>query len=148
MQITIGVIISALAFLMLWSQIEEYLYGLVDKRINEPEYIQRISEQIRPFVILNWDGVVLADGGALKYIDSLSILDKSPWGNCFLPRKILIKPKEFMQNEPIVQCLSPEALSIRIKRIPTISWLVIIDEPIVGPMVDSCDMRFRIELIR
>lgn len=140
----IGGILTVIASLLAVYFFIDFVVGI---KINQPEYIHKIAEQVRPFVIFNGDGVILSDGGALQYLDSLIVLEKLPFGNCFRPKRMLIKPKQFLQNEPVIQCLSNELFDISIKRIPTISWSVFMDYSI-GPVGDPCALKFRLEIIR
>ncbi len=53
--------------------VKAYVERLVDKRLDSPETIDRLSKLIRPTVIFDNKGTILADLGAMEYIESIGV---------------------------------------------------------------------------
>ena len=149
----LGVMVATIVFFVTWSGLEAYLNQIVDKRINDPEYIKKVADQVRPYIIFDGSGVIFADGGALQYLDSITVIEKGFFGKdqygkeYFYPKKMIIKPKAFMTNEPLIQCLVNELFDMDIQRSAPIGWTVYMSYT-MGPIGNASKLKFRLEIIR
>lgn len=90
----------------------------------DPEYLADIARRVRPSLVIDDEGRVLSDTGAL------SLLEKPP--EIVLPAKedregytkIMITPKQYLKAEPIVEALDIGNSSVLVRRGKGISWEV------------------------
>ncbi|MBN2103788.1 hypothetical protein JW835_07085 [bacterium] len=52
---------------------DDYIDNQIDRKINNLEYIEKISLNIRPFLLFDHSGKIKYDHGAVQYIDSLIV---------------------------------------------------------------------------
>lgn len=144
----LGAVVTIIVFLTTWIGFESHLTQIVDKRINDPEYIKKVADQVRPYLIFDGNGIIVTDGGALQYLDSIVVLEKEIFsGDSYYPRKMSIKPKTFLANDPIIQCIVNELFDIKISRTAPIGWIVQMSFS-MGPIGDPQNLRFRLEIVR
>ena len=128
---------EAIVFLSVVVGIIIYVENIVDRKINDPDYMQRLAGKVRPFLIANSEGIIEYNLGALEFIDSLKV-EKL---------EITIYFNTFQQNAPLFEPLSKHQsfLSYKAERGKNKIWIITIAE--TG--VDYFDKyKFRLEILR
>ena len=72
-KISISLVLSVFAIIGAIIVFDHFFDKQIDEKINSPEYIEKISLTVRPFLLFNKDNQIIYDHGALQYIDSLKI---------------------------------------------------------------------------
>ena len=75
------------AFVLVLIGINVYIEGIVEKKISDPDMIEKVKAQIRPMVVFNQNESILVDTGGMQYIESIRvILDPKQASSLRLPR--------------------------------------------------------------
>lgn len=93
------------------------VYNLVDNRIkqavNNEKFIRKVAANIRPYVIFDVDESILADGGAMQYLEQICVEIKGEtWENAkpeekhVYNLKIIVIPKSYLAHSPLIEPLS------------------------------------------
>lgn len=131
---TIG---EAIVFLSVVFGIILYIDNIVDRKINDTDYMQRLAGKVRPFLIANDKGIIEYNLGALEFIDSLKV-EKL---------EITIYFNAYQQNAPLFEPLSKHQsfLLYRAERGKGKIWKITIDESGVNYFDNY---KFRLEILR
>ena len=120
--------------------------------VSEPAFIQMIARQVRPSVVFDADGRVLADSGAMALLDEVPqvILPKQN-DRSFIAR-ILITPKRFIA-EPVIESLDYSFIAVSAHRAKGLSWEIVLSDRAElisgeGPNPEKLPSpRYRLELV-
>lgn len=124
--------------------LNDFIDNKIDNKINDSEYISRLSQTLRPYLIINLDGNITYDHGALSKIDSISI--KANLKDLFsAPIFIKIYPKSFLKFKPLIECLGPLEYSEKSKRVKNKNWEY--ELSVNGYTEPVSEILFRIEII-
>lgn len=115
----------------------------VDIRINDSEYIEKVASQIRPGLVFNSRGTILYDLGGLKYIEDIEVVPSG--GDWVAPKQIIIKPKAFLSQAPILTALDSVFIKVTPRRGTGIEWVYDIEQS--GQLGGHDIMRFRLEIV-
>lgn len=120
-----------------------YIDSRIQQRIMEPDVLKAIASEVRPAVIIDSESRVLADQGGLRYIDHFEFI-KSNGRN---PDQIILTPRGFLAEAPMVESLDVEGYNIEAKRGKGLEWRYNL---VNGAYVESGVKvpRFRIEIVR
>ena len=101
------------------------IYGsirFIDSRIehatNDEQFIRRVSSHVRPYVIFDVNSSILADGGAMQYIENIETVPNED--NKIT--EIIITPKVHLPIAPILESLDEE-FAITSKRGKKFQWI-------------------------
>lgn len=122
-----------------------YMDYRIDNRIKNPDFLREIARRIRPSLVLNDKGSIIADMGAVQYINDIKVL-KGEKGKI----QIIIIPNEYFGIEPVLEALDAE-YAIHAERGSKFSWIfkLYAIQQIVAESSPQRDIeRFRLELIR
>ncbi len=102
----LGVIVAVISLMF---AVFMHLNSSIDKKIenelNDPEFIQKVAKEVRlPFVIFDEEKSVIADTGAMDYINGIEIRK----GERKEVSEIIISPKMFMAVSPILESFDPK----------------------------------------
>ena len=96
------------AFIVIVAAVTGSIYGLqiyiaqqVERKVSDNDFITRVAERVRPFVIFDEKGIILLDKGAMKHLDNIHIELTSK----LAPKKIVVSGKEYLANAPVFECL-------------------------------------------
>lgn len=99
------------------------IYGFIawiDNRIQSTicrqEFLARIAAQVRPSAIFDNNGSILADMGAMRIIDSISVLQT----NVLI---VTVNPKQFLCVAPIITCLDKPHMLSNVERGKMFAWI-------------------------
>ena len=122
---------------------KRYVESLVTKKLESHETIDKVSRLIRPSVIFDNKGIILADLGAMEYVKSidLSYDDKEPE----LPVTVEIKCKQFLALPPLLTSLDNYSYQEKATRDKELSWVFEL-EP-MSYVSDAANFRFRLEIL-
>lgn len=123
---------------------KRYVESLVTKKIESHETIDKISRAIRPSVIFDNKGVILADLGALEYVKSIELGYNKETPE--LPITVEVRCKKFLALPPLLTSLDNYSYIEKAARGKELSWVFELD-----PMSYTSDIghfRFRLEIIR
>lgn len=141
-------LLGAIVFLFTaYHGLNSYLDHRIETHINNPDFLKRVAMTVRPSLIFDGKGSIIADMGAASLIDNISVL-KDKKGNF----EIIIKPIVFLGAEPALEALDFN-YSITAERgqkfdwvfhLSGISYLITADSPPRPGLRE----RFRLEIIR
>ena len=93
-------LVYVVCFVLVLIGLNEYIEGIVDKKISDPRIIEKVKAQVRPMVVFNQNGSILVDTGGMQYIESIRvILDQKKK----TPQEIIITPKICLTIAPILE---------------------------------------------
>ena len=128
--------------------LRSYIIGVVEDRMKEPEFVQRVAEEIeKPTVIFDQNGSILVDGGAMKYVKSIKV----NMGDDNEIERIVVSPHQHLQVAPLLESLDIN-FCIEAKRGEKFDWVYTLGSIRRFALMDSADppaqKRFRLEIIR
>ena len=130
--------------------IDSYIDSKIEDKLENPAFINKVAQSMRPSVIFDLNGSILSDMGAMQYIEDIKVDVKKP-----LRYDIIISPKKFLSVAPILECLDEQPKMI-IKRGKKFDWIYELYEPMritaEGPEppkgAELMGLRFRLEVIK
>ncbi len=139
-----ALVLAVAALLGMIFGVKSYVEGLVDKRLDSPETIDKLSKLIRPAVIFDNKDTVLADLGAMEYIESISVSGNEE--HPLLPRCIELKCKKFLALAPMLTSIDLYSYKETVSRKGKCGWIFEL-EPMSYESSDAT-FRFRLEVFR
>ena len=103
-----------LAFIAL----DNYLDTKIEDKITDDSYISTLSTTLRPFMVMDNNGKVLYDHGALNLIDSIRVKQLGRG----LVDTIFVYTKTFLPEAPLLQFIGAYLYSYESSRISTYCW--------------------------
>jgi hypothetical protein len=104
------------------------IYGataFIDWRIasalNEPSIVRRIALAARPEMIIDNNGTVEVDRGAMDYISNIKVTKKS---NSPVADTIVITPRRYMAHAPLVTSVDGASLNATPERGQKLDWVI------------------------
>jgi hypothetical protein len=77
----------------------------IEAKINNPEFLKKVAAEAQlPFVIFNEDESIIADTGAMKYIEKIEV---KKTGNRDIT-EIVISPSQHLSIAPLIESIGPE----------------------------------------
>lgn len=139
---TVGLTVAAIVGVIFG--VKAYVERLVDKRLDSPETIDRLSKLIRPTVIFDNKGTILADLGAMEYIESIGVSgnEEQP----LLPIRIELKCNKFLDLPPMLTSMDNYSYGEKVSRKDKFGWIFEL-EPMSYDTQDAT-FRFRLEVLR
>jgi hypothetical protein len=141
------VITGAVVFLFAtYHGFNAYLDSRIESRITDPAFMQELARNVRPSVVFDENGDVLADLGAMKLIDSIKVSRNTDevW-------TITISPSEFLGVEPVLEGVDSQFV-IHAERGNKYDWVYQLYR--VHPLLvseippEQKILRFRLEIVR
>jgi hypothetical protein len=130
----------------------EYIRTEIDKRLRDPEVLDAVAARVRPAVIFDSHGSIIADMGAMQRIESLIVrpstnapsdkLDAQP------PSLIIVTPREHLAQAPLMTMMDPFiALDLDIRRGTGLSWEYEVKQAYHVTTGSKRALYFRLELL-
>ena len=123
-----------------------HIGNIVDQKINNPEFVNKISEKARrPIVIFNQNESILVDNGAMKYIDKIKVIS-----NKEDTEKIIVSPKSHLKVAPLLESLDADYV-INVERGKKFEWIYTLGS--IGRLLlessaeSTKEQRFRLEIV-
>ena len=135
-----AIIISALALF----GFDQYLDYKIERALQDPQNLQKIASRVRPGLIFDSKGSIIADMGGESVISDIQFEYDKEFLHC--PSKIVITPNRYLRQAPILTPLDDMEYIIRVQQGPLRSWqydlspLKIVDRAGALP-------RFRLEIL-
>jgi hypothetical protein len=125
--------------------IQAFIDGRVKAAIQDPAFISQLSRNLRPSVVFDSRGSILADLGAMQHINDIRVVAKKD-----APIEITVSPMESFAVEPVLESLDARFVT-KAERGQKYDWIfrlypietLLVSDP---PKVER--LRFRLELIR
>lgn len=140
-------IVQLLEVIVLILVVVGYIEWRVNSKVNNPDFIQRITSTVRPAVIFDQSGTVQADLGGMQYISGIKVTqdDKSKE-----PKKITVSFNEHINSAPILECTNYD-FSIQSEKSGSSDWIFHLSSPSRLLLQGSMKIEnwlFRLEVIR
>jgi len=124
--------------------LESYIDGRIDKKIEDPNYLNRIATKLRPSIIFDSYGSIIADQGGMEYIDNIQVTRNNEDPK-FTAKSIIITPKDFLAQQPLLTSLDQNNYSIIAKRGKKYDWNYNLS---LISWTENTSSVFRLEIIR
>ncbi len=114
-----------LAFVVVVFTIAGVYFFNIDSRVRsivkDPEFVAAVAQRVRPAMVFDSKGIVLADMGALAFLEEVPRIEDISHGV-----KITIHPKAILPAEPIIQALDEGNVSVKAQRSSGLSWEIVV----------------------
>lgn len=119
---------------------------LIDRRIENEQFIRKVAAHIRPYVIFDVNESILADGGAMQALEQIKVEIGTEDGT--LPVKIVVTPKYHLAHPPLIEKLGAGRFihTPNPKRGVGHQWIY--EFEVVHWEEDETPVCFRLEIIR
>jgi len=131
--------------------IDDYLDNQIEDKINDIEYIQKISHTLRPYVIFDQDGIVSYDHGVMQFTTQIKTIFHP-----FIPYHGIVKAipqdtiyitlNKYFQNPPILESIGPVDYFCETTQVTNFTWLFELQT--ISPIPGSPKGIFRLELLK
>jgi len=110
--------------------------------LSNPATLAAIATQVRPAIIFDSKGRILADQGGLQHIATIEVLP----GDGSVPKQIIVRPRHFLTVAPLLESLDEAGLNVSADRGKGIEWRLSLS---AGGFVESgaVNPRFRLEVL-
>lgn len=105
---------SILGIIVLFITVDSYLDSKIENKITDADYIKKLSNQLRPFLVFNEKGIVTYDHGAFNKIKQIVVNDKDEY--------VIIETSEFLQTPPLLISLGANHYSFKVEQIDSKKW--------------------------
>jgi hypothetical protein len=124
--------------------VNSYIDNRIKKKITEPEFIREVVSVFRPALIFDNHERILADQGALKFIQTVKVVSQ---GEDAVPSEIIVTPKEFLAVAPLLESLDIDETDIEAERGEGLNWIFKLNvQKVIMGNVQT--VRFRLEVLR
>ena len=121
-----------------------YIDWRVEKHVSSDLFLKRLADVVRPSCVFDQQGAILVDMGAMNFIDSI---DVAPLPEYDLPPKIVVHPKRYLANAPILTTLDPFSISVSAERGPKFDWIYTLSYVGEAVQQDWKHIRYRMEIV-
>lgn len=119
-----------------------HIRQVVQDYVNSPEFIRKVASQVRPSVIFDGKGSVIADLGAIQYIAEIKVqAGKDP----LYPEKIIVTPTKHLSQAPLLQIADENTFQIKAERGIKYDWVYTLRGIV---MISDKPALFRLEIIQ
>jgi hypothetical protein len=142
----IYVVVGAVIFLFVsYHGLNSYIDWRIENRIKNADFLREVARRVRPSLVFDDKGSIIADMGAIQYISDIKVSEDAKDSI-----QIIIIPNEYLGIEPVLEALDAE-YSIHAERGTKFDWifkLYAIQQLVAEPSPQRRNERFRLELIR
>jgi len=137
-------IITAISILVAivagYNAFESRLDKKIEEKINDPQFIETLSANLRPYLIFDNKEIILFDRGALKYIEEIKVVH---FRN--IPDTIIVTPKNFLPTAPLIEPLGPTGFEITAERGKNLTWVYKLEWQSTSSGLTE---KFRLEILK
>jgi hypothetical protein len=138
---------AIVVFVGAWYGLNAHVLNLIENKINDPSFIQKVSREVRPSSIFDHNASVLADSGGMRYINEITVAldDKTKE-----PNRITLSPNRFLGTAPIVECLN-SSFDMKATRGKKYDWTYELSSPpyaVFGKSKYGASWVFRFEIVK
>lgn len=135
----IGLVITFVTLYGIYS----YIDWRIEKKINNPEFIRKISSNVRPSVIFDSNESIEIDLGAMQFIENIEVI---PSKDHRFPEKIVVSPKGYLAHAPYLTSLNETEFAIKVERGKKFDWIYHLG---VSKHFENLEKsRFRLEIVQ
>ncbi len=115
--------LTVIAIGMAFLRARKFVEDSVQESLSRDEVIQRIALLVKPDMVFDEHGAVIADRGACAFMQErgIQIKKESSWGP--IPSEIRIAFSKHIKAPPLLTSLNPESVFIRAKRGESFDWI-------------------------
>jgi len=139
-------VVGAIFFLFAaYHGLNSYLDARVEMRINNADFLKKLARSVRPSLVFDEKGSIVADMGAVSFIDKISVSKDAKD-----TLEIVVSPLEYLGMEPVLEALDDE-YTIHAERGQKFDWifrLYGIQHLVLESSPQRDRQRFRLEIIR
>jgi hypothetical protein len=139
-------VVGAIVFLVAaYHGLNSYLDSRIDSKINNADFLKKLARSVRPPLVFDEKGSIVADMGAVPFVNNISV-SKGPKDSF----KIVVSPVEYLGVEPVLEALD-DNYTIRAERGQKFDWVFHLSgiQTLVLESSPKRDrQRFRLEIIR
>lgn len=139
-------VVGAIVFLVAaYHGLNSYLDSRIDSKINNADFLKKLARSVRPSLVFDEKGSIVADMGAVPFVNNISV-SKGPKDSF----KIVVSPVEYLGVEPVLEALD-DNYTIRAERGQKFDWVFHLSgiQTLVLESSPKRDrQRFRLEIIR
>lgn len=96
----------------------DYINSRIEKKITDETYINKLSEELRPFSVFDVKGVMQYDHGGEKYLKKIEVIGEK-LGEI---KSVRIHTKTFLQNAPILNYTGMKTYAVKSHRVDSYIW--------------------------
>jgi len=97
----IGMVIGALSFVVAIMGLSTYLNDRIESIVFSDIFMQKVSQELRPFVIFDQTEKIIFDHGAMRYLDSIVVIDTAVDLSHFrVVQRIIVYAKQLLPISP------------------------------------------------
>ena len=125
--------------------LNSYIDSRIDSKIHNADFLKKLARSVRPSLVFDEKGSILADMGAVPFVTNISV-SKGPKDSL----KITVSPVEYLGMEPVLEALDDQ-YTIRAERGQKFDWvfhLAGIQTLVLQSSPKRDRSRFRLEIIR
>ncbi|MCH8011277.1 MAG: hypothetical protein IIA61_04910 [Candidatus Marinimicrobia bacterium] len=139
MKVFAGIVLTLAALYGVYS----YIDWRIERKINNPEFIRKISSNIRPSVVFDSRQSIEIDLGAMQFIEKIEVI---PSKDPRFPKKIVVSPKEYLAHAPFLTTLDETEFAIMVERGQKFDWVYHL--AISEYLGNIKKTRFRLEIVK
>ena len=137
-------IITAISILVAivagYNALESRLDKKIEEKINDPQFIETLSANLRPYLIFDNKEIIFFDRGALKYIEEIKVVHLHN-----IPDTIIVTPKNFLPTAPLIEPLGPTGFEITAERGKNLTWVYKLEWQSTSAGLTE---KFRLEILK
>jgi hypothetical protein len=125
--------------------LNSYIDSRIDSKIHNADFLKKLARNVRPSLVFDENGSILADMGAVPFVSNISVSKESK-GNL----KITVSPAEYLGIQPVLEALDGQYV-IRAERGQKFDWvfhLAGVQRLLLASSPKPEKGRFRLEIIR
>jgi len=125
-----------------------FIDSRIEKKLADEVVLKKVAELVRPSCIFDERGSVLFDSGAMQSIDEIKLEGLKTEGEYGqLPFKIVIRPKRFLRDAPLLTVLDAYSPEITAERGEKFDWVYSIRYVGYGETSKFKKCRYRLEVL-
>jgi hypothetical protein len=145
LKVVFAVVSAGIVLLVAYHGLNSYIDSRIDSKIHNADFLKKLSRSVRPSLVFDEKGSILADIGAVPFVSNISV-SKGPKDSL----KITVSSVEYLGIEPVLEALDDQ-YAIRAERGQKFDWvfhLTGIQMLVLQSSPKRDGGRFRLEIIR
>lgn len=121
---------------------------LIDRRIEDEQFIRKVAANIRPYVIFDVNESILVDGGAMQTLEQIKVEKGIKDGGNIFSVKIIVTPKYHLAHSPLIEKVGAGRIILTPNPIrgPGHQWIY--EFEVIHWEEDKTPLCFRLEIVR
>ena len=139
--------VSAIAGLLaILYAVDTYFDWKIENKVSDLDFVRKVASQVRPSVIFDSRGSILADTGAMQYLEKITVEFDTVGKK---PGKVTVRPKQLMPHPPIITGIDGIFYIPQPLRGPGYEWNYELHSMIARGVQEETKTpyRFRLELV-